>query len=124
MRKQTDDGSRCDPHHHGRWRLCLRVAAGAPRAQSRFGHGRTPARVRGEQLEGKDFSDLVKTFVGDVNELQFKSGRAIDMLVTGEAADVHQVMVAVEQAGIALDLMLELRNRIMEGYQELMRMQV
>ena len=44
--------------------------------------------------------------------------------MTGEAADVHQVMVAVEQAGIALDLMLEIRNRVLEGYQELMRMQV
>ena len=88
------------------------------------GMAERPLVVRGEQLEGKDFSDLVKTFVGDVNELQFKSGHAIDMLVTGEAADVHQVMVAVEQAGIALDLMLELRNRVMEGYQELMRMQV
>ena len=44
--------------------------------------------------------------------------------VTGEAADVHQVMVAVEEAGIALDLMLEIRNRVLEGYQELIRMQV
>ena len=88
------------------------------------GMAERPLMVRGEKLEGQQFSDLVKEFVGDVNELQFKSGHAIDMLVTGEAADVHQVMVAVEQAGIALDLMLEIRNRVMEGYQELIRMQV
>ena len=49
---------------------------------------------------------------------------AIDQLVTGQAADVHQVMVAVEEAGIALDLMLEIRDRTLEGYQELIRMQV
>ncbi|MBI92531.1 MAG: flagellar hook-basal body complex protein FliE [Gemmatimonadaceae bacterium] len=70
------------------------------------------------------FSDLVKTFATDVNDLQFRAGDAIDSLVTGEAADVHQVMVAVEQAGIAMDLMLEIRNRVLEGYQDLIRMQV
>jgi flagellar hook-basal body complex protein FliE len=73
---------------------------------------------------GQSFSDLVKEFAGDVNSLQFRAGHAIDQLVTGEAADVHQVMVAVEEAGIALDLMLEVRNRLLEGYQELIRMQV
>ena len=72
----------------------------------------------------KSFMDLINEFTGDVNNLQFQAGHAIDMMVTGEAADVHQVMVAVEQAGIALDLMLEIRNRVLEGYQELMRMQV
>ena len=72
----------------------------------------------------QDFSQLMKDFVGDVNAMQFKSAHAIDQFVTGEAADVHQVMVAVEEAGIALDLMLEIRNRVMEGYQELIRMQV
>ncbi len=72
----------------------------------------------------ESFSDLMKSFAADVNDLQFEAGHAIDMLATGEAADVHQVMVAVEQAGIALDLMLEIRNKLMEGYQELIRMQV
>ena len=88
------------------------------------GMAERPLVARAEKQDDKQFASLVKNFVGDVNELQFKSGRAIDLLVTGEAADVHQVMVAVEQAGIALDLMLEIRNRVMEGYQELIRMQV
>ncbi|MFH1569232.1 MAG: flagellar hook-basal body complex protein FliE [Gemmatimonadota bacterium] len=82
------------------------------------------AEGRGDQVEKQGFHDLVKSFAADVNDLQFEAGHAIDMLVTGEAADVHQVMVAVEQAGIALDLMLEVRNRVLEGYQELIRMQV
>lgn len=70
------------------------------------------------------FGDLLKNFVGDVNNLQFNASNSIDMLVTGQSTDVHQVMVAVEEAGIALDLMLEIRNRVLEGYQELIRMQV
>jgi flagellar hook-basal body complex protein FliE len=85
----------------------------------------SPGKLReGGQAERGSFGDLVKEFTADVNNLQFEAGHAIDQMVTGEAADVHQVMVAVEQAGIALDLMLEVRNRVMEGYQELIRMQV
>ncbi|MFT5087877.1 MAG: flagellar hook-basal body complex protein FliE [Candidatus Latescibacterota bacterium] len=85
----------------------------------------TPPEARlGDDVERPDFSDLVKEFSRDVNDLQHKAGNAIDMLVTGQAADVHQVMVAVEEAGIARDLMLEIRNRVLEGYQELIRMQV
>jgi len=70
------------------------------------------------------FGDLLKNFAGDVNRLQGQAGAAIDTLVSGQAADVHQVMVAVEEAGIAMDLMLEIRNRVLEGYHELIRMQV
>ena len=70
------------------------------------------------------FGELLKDFAGDVNSLQFKASHSIDSLVTGQSTDVHQTMVAVEEAGIALDLMLEVRNRVLEGYQELIRMQV
>ena len=78
----------------------------------------------GGDVERPDFSDLVKDFAKDVNDLQLQAGHSIDMLATGQAADVHQVMVAVEEAGIARDMMLEIRNRVLEGYQELIRMQV
>jgi flagellar hook-basal body complex protein FliE len=81
--------------------------------------------VTGTTETGKPgFDDLVKDFARDVNDLQFQAGHAIDLLATGRAADVHQVMIAVEEASIALDLMLEVRNRVLEGYQELIRMQV
>lgn len=81
-----------------------------------------PETVRG--LERPSFGDLVKDFARDVNDLQFQAGHAVDLLATGQAADVHQVMIAVEKAGIARDLMLEIRNKVLEGYQELIRMQV
>ena len=77
-----------------------------------------------EAPQPQSFGDMVKEFAGDVNDLQFQAGHAIDQFVTGEAADVHQVMVAVQQAGIAMDLMLEIRNRVLEGYKELIRMQI
>ena len=87
------------------------------------GETRPGVETSGAPQEG-GFYDLLKTFAADVNDLQAEKSHAIDMLVTGEAADVHQVMVAVAQAGIAMDLMLEIRNKLLEGYQELIRMQV
>lgn len=105
----------------------IRDFTGRGETSSRSVQIRPEIRVSEAEAAGTakpSFSDLVKDFAADVNNMQFQAGHAIDMLVTGEAADVHQVMVAVEEAGVALDLMLEIRNRVLEGYQELIRMQV
>ncbi len=84
-----------------------------------------PLQPRPEETSSKtSFEHLLKEFVGDVNVLQQNAGQAVDRLAAGEVHDVHQVMVAVEEASVALDLLLEIRNRVMEGYQEIMRMQV
>jgi flagellar hook-basal body complex protein FliE len=93
---------------------------GAHRVQVR--PGRESGMASGVGKPG--FADLMKEFAQDVNDLQFQAGHAVDMLATGRAADVHQVMIAVEEASIAMDLMLEVRNKLLEGYQELIRMQV
>ena len=78
----------------------------------------------GEAAGGPGFMDLVKGFVGDVNHLQIRGGQAVAALAAGEIADVHQVTVAVAEAGLALDLLLQVRNRVTEAFQEVMRMQV
>ena len=70
------------------------------------------------------FLDMVQGFIGDVNNIQLQSGKTVDAFVAGEITDVHQVMVAAQEAGLALDLLLEIRNRTMEAFQEIMRMQV
>ena len=95
-----------------------------------------PSTLETGPTEGKDgpeklletpqpgFVDLVRGFVADVNGLQQDAGRSIDAFAAGEITDVHQVMVAVQEAGLALDLLLEVRNRTAEAFQEIMRMQV
>ena len=80
-------------------------------------------RAREEALK-PEFLDLVKGFVGDVNAQQARAGRAVEAFVAGEITDLHQVMVAMQEAGIALDLLIEVRNRVQEAFQEVMRMQV
>ena len=81
------------------------------------------AAEHGSQIDG-EFYGLVKDFLGDVNHLQSRSGDALKAFVSGEITDLHQVMVAGQEAGIALDLLIEVRNRVVESFQEIMRIQV
>jgi flagellar hook-basal body complex protein FliE len=56
--------------------------------------------------------------------MQTAAGTAQDQLLRGDAAELHQVMIAVEKAGISFDLLLEVRKRLLEAYQELTRMSI
>lgn len=79
----------------------------------------------GEKTEtGETFGGTLKRFIEDVNSLQTQMDTKIDKLATGEITDVHEVMIAVEEANTAMEFMLEIRNKIVEAYQEVMRMPV
>ncbi|MDP6041388.1 MAG: flagellar hook-basal body complex protein FliE [Candidatus Latescibacteria bacterium] len=80
--------------------------------------------ILSEPPSDSNFVDLVKGFVGDVNAHQLRAGQTIDAFAAGEVTDVHEVMVAIQEAGLALDLLIEVRNRTQEAFQEIMRMQV
>ena len=70
------------------------------------------------------FEDTLKKFITDVNSLQHRAEELQVKLATGEITDVHEVMIAVEEANTAMEFMLEIRNKIVEAYQEVMRMPV
>ena len=74
--------------------------------------------------DGQSFADTLEKFVDEVNSLQTRMDESIEKMATGEIEDVHQVMIAVEQANTAMEFMLEIRNKIIEAYQEVMRMPV
>ena len=76
------------------------------------------------QESRESFENTLKKFINDVNSLQNQASEATEKLATGEITDVHQVMIAVEEASIAMEFMLEIRNKIVEAYQEVMRMPV
>lgn len=73
---------------------------------------------------GKTFADTLKEAIGQVNELQKTSDIKAQELVTGKTDDVAGVMLATEKADIALRTMVQVRNKIIDAYQEIMRMQV
>lgn len=72
--------------------------------------------------EGPAFQDMFNGFLKDVNEMQLKADESIQKMVSGEVKDVHQVMLAVGEAKVAFNLLLEIRNKTMEAYQEVLRM--
>ncbi len=82
---------------------------------------RTPKVEQG----GKDnFGDLLKNAIESIENLQKEAGESQDKLIRGEAAELHQVMIAAEKAGLSFDLLLEIRRRLIDAYQELIRMPI
>jgi flagellar hook-basal body complex protein FliE len=67
------------------------------------------------------FGDTLGKFVSDVNKMQLNSADKTMKFATGEITDLHEVMAAAEEASISMMLLLELRKKAIEGYQELMR---
>lgn len=70
------------------------------------------------------FGDFLSDAIKGIDNLQMESGEAQDKLVRGEAAELHQVMIAAEKAGISFDLLLEVRKKLLDAYQEIIRMPV
>lgn len=66
----------------------------------------------------------VGQFLGGVNDLQMKADTAMEKLASGQDVDIHDVMLATEKASVALQLTTEIRNKLVDAYQEVMRMQV
>ncbi|MDH5161188.1 flagellar hook-basal body complex protein FliE [Heyndrickxia sp. FSL K6-6286] len=70
------------------------------------------------------FSDFLKKSISDVNQSQIKSDILTEKLAKGENVDLHEVMITAQKASITLQAALEVRNKVVESYQEIMRMQV
>lgn len=73
---------------------------------------------------GKDFADVLTDLVKETDQLQKTSEDTVEGFVAGEIDDVHQVMVAMNRADLSFRMMLEVRNKLVEAYQEVMRLPV
>jgi flagellar hook-basal body complex protein FliE len=74
--------------------------------------------------EGVSFAEYLNSAVSDVNKLQLESERLNEALAMGKTDNIHQVMIASEKAEIALQFTVQLRNKILDAYSEIMRMPV
>jgi len=74
--------------------------------------------------QGKSFGDVLTDAIGEVQRLQSEADTTIKKLVAGEIKDVTEAMVAVEKADVAFQTMMVVRNKIVQAYEEIMRMQV
>ncbi len=75
-------------------------------------------------VPGQSFVELLKKSINEVNNMQAAAGEKIEKLVTGEISSIHEVMAATEEAGIAFNLMMQVRNQLLKAWDELRRMPV
>ena len=70
------------------------------------------------------FGDMLKDAVRTVDRLHHEADTAITDLTTGRETDIHRTMVAMEKADISFQLAMQVRNKLVTAYEEIMRMQV
>jgi flagellar hook-basal body complex protein FliE len=82
------------------------------------------APARGKAAGGGSFGQLVEKAVTETERLQDTADGMVKSLAKGEITDVHEVMLAMSRADLSFRMMLEVRNKLLDAYQEVMRMQV
>ncbi|MHB2147763.1 flagellar hook-basal body complex protein FliE [Calditrichota bacterium LG25] len=90
--------------------------------------GRSTASVEKQTAkqtgEVKSFGETISEFVQAVNDAQKDAAQEVSDVIQGRSQNLHQAMTTIEEARLSFQLMLEVRNKLLEGYQELSRMQV
>lgn len=85
----------------------------------------TPSATKGDKAAGgTSFAQVLGESISEVNRLQQKADASITALASGGKTSLHETMIAMEEASVAFKLMMQVRNKIVEAYQEVMRIQV
>ena len=74
--------------------------------------------------KGESFGKVLEGMLRDTNGVQVEAEKATESMMRGEADNVHEVMLAMAKADVSFRMMLEVRNKLVDAYQEVMRMQV
>lgn len=72
----------------------------------------------------RSFADMLNENLQQVNDLQGQADNLVAKVAAGDLESVQAAMVSLEKASLALDLTVQVRNKVLEAYQELMRTQV
>ncbi|QQS38323.1 MAG: flagellar hook-basal body complex protein FliE [Ignavibacteriales bacterium] len=76
-----------------------------------------------KENKGKKFENVLTEFIGEVNTNQMDSKNITEDFIAGEDVELHEVMIAGEKAKTSLELLMEIRNKTVDMYKELIRMQ-
>lgn len=90
-------------------------------ADPRFDALSTP-RSSADGASTTSFSKALEKAAEEVNSLQNDAATQAQLFVTGQTNDIHSVMIASQKATVALELTTQVRNKVLEAYQEVMRM--
>ena len=72
----------------------------------------------------ESFADYLKAQVNDVNHTQVEANEAVAAMVTGRSHNIHETMIALDKADVSFRMLMKVRNKAVEAYQEIMRMQI
>lgn len=73
---------------------------------------------------GTGFADMVKEFIADTNQAQQDAEKAVKDLIAGKTEHLHETVIAMTKAEMSFRYMMEVRNKLLQAYQEIQRMQV
>lgn len=79
---------------------------------------------QGRDQSALSFGELLQQAFQSANRAQLSAEHAAQLLATGQVEDVHQVTILTEKANLSLQLMISIRNKLIDAYQEISRMQV
>jgi flagellar hook-basal body complex protein FliE len=73
---------------------------------------------------GGDFRDILASSIATVEHTQAEAGTAVEKFLTGESQDLHTAAIAGQRAEVTLQMFMQVRNKVVSAYQEVMRMQM
>ncbi|HNW46048.1 MAG TPA: flagellar hook-basal body complex protein FliE [Thermotogota bacterium] len=85
--------------------------------------GQTPRQAEKSEIE-PDFMKILQQALEETNADQYEAERAADEFAAGRLSNIHDVLISAEKAAMSLRLTLEVRNKIVDAYREIMRMQL
>ncbi len=82
------------------------------------------AKIQNSEQGKVSFSDVLKESIQKVTELEKEADKEVEKLAKMESQDIHNTMIAMEKADMTFQMMMQIRNKIISAYEEIMRMQV
>ena len=82
------------------------------------------AKATGSKEETTRFGALLKDAISEVNNLSQKSDMEIQKIMTGESDELQTAVIAMQRADVSFQMMMQVRNKIVQAYQEVLRMPV
>jgi flagellar hook-basal body complex protein FliE len=83
-----------------------------------------PGILAPAQPSGDSFSTMLGKMVGEVNDKQISASQNVNNLQAGGDVSLHQAVIGMEEANVSFQLMVEVRNKLLDAYQEIMKMQL
>ena len=87
------------------------------------GHLAKPSAGMGAESPGSPFGGMMRALIDQTSELDLKAQQAVTGMLSGQGVEVHDAMIATQKADMAFELALQVRNKAVGAYQQMMAMQ-